>query len=465
MRKKFAAFVLTVVMLVSVFFVMPVYGASDAPKIIGESALVMDMTTGKVLYELNADARMFPASTTKMMTAILAIENLNLDNKLTCDDEVAATKGSVLGLKNGEEVNIKALLYATMVRSANDGAVALAKAVSPNVESFANLMNKKAYELGCKDTHFVNPSGLHNDDHYSTARDLALIARYCMQNEVFRDVVKQPSFTLPATNMSDARSVTSTNLMLFDTTDANRIYVGNELRYCKYDDCIGIKTGYTPEAQGCLVSAATRKGTTILCVVLKSDNYGRFSDSINLLEWAFKNYRTLNVMTAGTTLGAIKVKRGEFNKVEVELTEDIILTVPAEAADSVISTELQVEEELEAPVSAGQKVGELVVYESGIQKESYKVVACSDVEEGGILSNFYVEDATAKRIFFSIIGVIAFIFVLLVSYVLIKRAENKRKRARRAAKLKAKQAEEARRRQMWEKEYNERFHRYTDPDD
>lgn len=463
--KRIVSFILTVVMLTSVFFIVPSYAETPVPSIEAEAAIVMDMSTGKILYEVNADEKMYPASTTKMMTAILALENLDIDKKLTCDDEVAATKGSVLGLKNGEEVPIRQLLYATMVRSANDGAVALAKAVAPNVESFADMMNLKALELGCTGTHFVNPSGLHDDEHYSTAHDLALIANYCMQNETFRDIVIQPNYTLPATNLSEPRSVDSTNLMLYDTNDANRIYVGNELRYCKYDDCIGIKTGYTPEAQGCLVSAATKHGTSILCVVLKSSNYGRFADSIKLLDWAFANYRTVNVMSAGTTFSAIRVKRGAVNKVGIELADDIIRTIPSEASDSVVSTELQLEEELTAPVSKGQKVGVLILYESGIEKERFKVVATEDVSEGGILSNFYIEDATAKRIGLTVLGVFLFIVALLVSYVLIKRAELKRKKARRAAKLKAKQEEEARRRQMWEREYDERYHRYTDPDE
>ena len=463
--KRSIAFMLTVILTVSVFFAVPSYATTEAPKIIGEAAYVMDMTTGKVLYELNADERYYPASTTKMLTAILAIENLDLDKKLTCDDEVAATRGSVLGLKNGEEVNIKQLLYATMVRSANDGAVALAKAVSPNIESFSALMNQKAHELGCTNSNFVNPSGLHDNEHYSTAHDLARIARYCMQNEVFRDVVKQPDYTLPPTNLSDARQVVSTNRMLYDVDDANRIYVGGELRYCKYDYCIGIKTGYTPEAQGCLVSAATKNGTTILCVVLKSDDFGRFSDSISLLDWAFANYRTMNVMSAGTTLGAIKVRFGEFNKVGVELAKDIVRTVPAEMSNSSVTTELELKEQLEAPVSKGQEVGQLVLYEGGVEKDRFKVVASEDIKEGGFLSRFYVEDATARRILYTVVGVIVFIFALLVAYVLIKRAEIKRKKARRAAKLKAKQAEEARRRQMWEREYDERFRRYIDPDE
>ena len=173
----------------------------------------------------------------------------------------------------------------------------------------------------------------------------------------------------------------------------------------------------------------------------------------------------MNVMSAGTTLGAIKVRFGEFNKVGVELAKDIVRTVPAEMSNSSVTTELELKELLEAPVSKGQEVGQLVLYEGGVEKDRFKVVASEDIKEGGFLSRFYVEDATARRILYTVVGVIVFIFALLVAYVLIKRAEIKRKKARRAAKLKAKQAEEARRRQMWEREYDERFRRYIDPDE
>ncbi len=462
--KKAISIIISVVMLVSVFFALPVSAASEVPNLEAEASLVMDLSTGTVLHAQNADERVYPASTTKIMTCILALEMLDMNTVVTCDDEVAATGGSVLGLKDGEEITVKDLVNAMMVRSANDCALALAKEAGGNLESFIVKMNDKAAALGCTGTHFVNPHGLHDDDHYTTASDLAIIARYCMQNDTFRQIVAQAEYTVPATNKSEARTVQNSNLLLFDENDANRIYVNNELRYCKYEDCIGIKTGYTTEAQGCLVAAAQKHGTTILTVAMKSSNFGRYADSIKLLDWAFDNYRTLRVMDKGADLGIVKVKKGEFNKVSVNCGETLLATIPSEASDAIITTEVVLDESVTAPVAEGQKLGSVLMFESGNQIGSYDVVATEAIAEGGFLSNFGIEDATARRIGHILLAILIFLFLCLVAYVLIMRRQTRIKRERRAAKIRARQEEELRRRRQWENDYEERYKqsRYSD---
>jgi len=452
-------------MLVCMLFEFPAYGLTLEPTLEGEAAILLDLTTGEILYEKNADERLYPASTTKMMTCILALEHLDMNKVLTMDDEVHATGGSVLGLKDGENISVKDLVNALMVRSANDCGVGIAKGVSGSVSDFANEMNAKAKELGCTGTHFVNPHGLHADDHYTTARDLSIIAQYCMKNETFREIVKQPNYTVPATNMNEEVLVVNTNYMLYDESDANRIYVGNELRYCKYEGCIGIKTGYTSQAGGCLVAAATRGNTTLLSVVLKSSTYGRFADSIKLLDWGFENYRTLNVASAGMDLGTIPVKKGEFNKVGTELASDIFITVPNDAADSVIQQDPRLDESVKAPVAAGTVVGKYVIVESGTEVAEYDIITTADIAEGGILSNFGIEDSVARKIKYTILGIILVLFTALVVWVLYKRHETKVKRARRDAKRAAYRAEQARKRAEWEAQYDRRYEKPVPPDE
>ena len=452
-------------MLVSVFFAIPAYGLTPEPTLEGESAILLDLTTGEILYELNADARQYPASTTKMMTAILTLEKLDLNKILTMDDEVHATGGSVIGLKDGENISVNDLLNALLVRSANDCGVALAKGISGSVAGFADLMNEKAKELGCKGTHFSNPHGLHSDDHYTTARDLSLIAQYCMQNKTFREIVKQSTYTVPETNKNPEVTVVNTNYLLYDQNDSNRVYIGNELRYCKYDGCIGIKTGYTSQAGGCLVAAATRDNTTLLSVVLKSSTYGRFADSIKLLDWGFENYRTMDVAKAGEDLGVIPVKKGEFNKVAVELADDITVTVSNEASNDFVRTEARLDESVRAPFDAGTVVGKYVVIEGGIETETHDIITSGGIAEGMFLSNFGIEDSVSRKIKFTIIGIIATLFAALVIWVLYKRHETKVKRARRDAKRAAYRAEQARLRAEWEAQYDRRYEKEVPPDE
>ena len=463
--KKLISSITAVLMLVSVIFVYPAFGLTQTPSLEGEAAILLDLTTGEVLYEQNADEKLYPASTTKMMTCILALENLDMNKVLTMDDEVHATGGSVIGLKDGENISVEVLINALMVRSANDCGVGLAKGISGSVASFADKMNAKAEELGCTGTHFVNPHGLHDDEHYTTARDLSIIAQYCMKNETFREIVRQPMYTVPATNMNPEVLVVNTNYMLNDENDANRIYVGNELRYCKYDGCIGIKTGYTSQAGGCLVAAATRGNTTLLSVVLKSSTYGRFADSIKLLDWGFENYRTLNVAKAGEDTGTIAVKKGEFNKVGTELSSDIYVTVPNDAADSIIQPDVRIDESIKAPVSAGTVVGKYVIVESGNEVAAYDIITTEDIAEGGFLSNFGIEDSVARKIKYTILGIFLLLFTALVVWVLYKRHETKVKRARRDAKRAAYRAEQARKRAEWEAQYDRRYDKPVPPDE
>lgn len=228
-------------------------------EIYSEAAILVHSDSGKILYSKNADEKRYPASTTKILTAILAIENFSLEDKLTASYEAVMSIPS--GYSNaaiqvGETLTVKELLEVFLVHSANEAGFILAEEISGSFSEFANLMNKKAQEIGCKNTHFTNPSGLHDENHYSTAYDLAQIAKYCMQNETFRSFVSMPSCTIAPTDMYEERYFRNTNEMLNSRSEYYN------------ENIIGIKTGYTSQAKNCLISGYKQNNIELISVVL-----------------------------------------------------------------------------------------------------------------------------------------------------------------------------------------------------
>ncbi len=451
---------LTIFFLISILLFLsaaPAGALTPQPVPEAESALLMDMATGEILFEKAADRPLYPASTTKMITCLLALELLDPEATILIDAQVPKTQGNSIKLREGEEVRVLDLLYSMMTESANDSAVALARAISGSVPEFAALMNEKARQFGALNTNFVNPHGLQDPLHVSTARDLALIAKGCMENETFRTLASTVSYQMAATNKSDPRTFQSTNRLLWDQQASTSVYVNGVLRTCKYEGCIGIKTGYTSDAQGCLVSAARRGDSVLLSVVLNSSDLGRFADSISLFEWGFENYKTVYVLQAGTELGTVPVRRGAFNKVMALPPGPIAATVPVEASESVLSTEVRLDPSVRAPVAAGQKIGEILLLESGAQIGSYPALAAAAVEEGGVLSIFGIQDAAA-----ALIGKVALVmtialFLLATVYVVYKRRQIRRKKEERARRLREEKAREEERRQEWERRYESRY--------
>lgn len=232
--------------------------------------IAMELSTGTVLEESNADRKLPMASTTKIMTAIIVIEENDLDEVITVPDEAVGVEGSSIYLKKEEQIDIRDLLYGLMLRSGNDSAAALAIHNSGSIESFVEKMNAKAKSIGAENTQFKNPSGLPDDEHYTTARDLCAIARYAMQNRIFREVVATKSYK------GKFRSYSNKNKMLYNYSGAN-----------------GVKTGYTIKAGRCLVSSAERNGMNVICVVLNSpDMYLR---SEQILDECFANYKLIEI--------------------------------------------------------------------------------------------------------------------------------------------------------------------------
>lgn len=257
---------------------------SRAPDLVANAAIVMDASTGQVLYEKNAHEKKYPASITKIITTIIALEhNVDFNETITMSENAiwdVERDSTLIGLDVGEKVTVGDLIYATMVKSANECAYALAEHVSGDIESFAKLMNEKASEIGCEDTHFVTPNGLHNDDHYTTAYDMALITKYALQNDTFREIAGTLSYTVPATNLTEETR---------PLWNGNKMINPSEPYYYEY--CEGGKTGYTSKANNTLVSFAKKDGLELICVILDCDGAKySYSDSKALYNYCYNNY-------------------------------------------------------------------------------------------------------------------------------------------------------------------------------
>lgn len=256
------------------------------PDVNAESAILMDINTGTVLYEKNMDEQMYPASTTKILTTLLALENSSLDETVTFSHNAVFSiepGSSHIGITNGEQLTMEQSLYGIMLESANEVSNAVAEHVGGSIDGFVAMMNKKAEELGCKNTHFTNANGLPDENHYTSAYDLALIGRAAMQNETFRKITSNTSYTIPPTNLQEQpRYLSNHHKML-----PKRLYA--------YPDCIGGKTGYTNVARQTLVTFAKRGDLELVCVIMKAESPSQFTETANLFDWGFENFQILNI--------------------------------------------------------------------------------------------------------------------------------------------------------------------------
>lgn len=256
--------------------------------IYSEAAILIEAKTGKILYDKDIYSRKYPASTTKILTAIIAIENCDLEEKAKAShNAIFSVKSgySIANIQEGESFTIRELLEVLMLQSANEAANILAEHISGSVEGFSKLMNQKAKEIGCLDSNFVNANGAHNENHYSTAYDLAMIAKYCMQNETFRQLAKMQECSLPVTEkFEEERIFRNTNSLM----QANSRYY--------YPYCNGIKTGFTTPAKNCLISSSNKNGFELISVILHAESTedglsARYVDTINLFEYGYNNFK------------------------------------------------------------------------------------------------------------------------------------------------------------------------------
>lgn len=438
MRKK--AYLLVMVILLMWVQAVPAFaGELNPADLEAKSAVVIDADTGKMLYEKDAHTRREPASITKIMTCMLALENLKLDQVVTISGPIQIV-GNGLDLKPGEQITAEDLLYGLMVHSANDAAVALAEEVSGSVEEFAHLMTVTAQQCGAYNTKFLNPNGLNwagQEEHLTTAYDMAMIARAAMRDEKFRELVSTVSYTIPATNKSGPRKLHSTNLTLWDTKD--KIKVNGKVRHPKYEGSIGIKTGLTSTAGSCFVGEVEKNGTRLISVVLFSGNLTRYSDTIAMWEYCLdKYYTTHKVVKKGQELERVRIRRGAHRYVKTKARSDAAITIPKGETTKNFKTEF-VSDGTEAPVKKGQRVGTVQVYNGDVLISSSDALAAEAVERGGPLSVFGIPDWMAILIYIIAAGCV----LLLVNFKVIRprkeRARAARRRERQMAEMGARQ--------------------------
>lgn len=428
------------------------FGAEAPPEIGADSAILIDAATGQILYDKNMHKQEYPASTTKLITALLTLENLDLNKTVTIDAETPFTEGSRIYLLENEQVTVEQLLYALLLESANDAAVALGKEIAGSVPAFAEMMNKKAKALGAQNTNFVNPNGLHEDAHVTTAYDLAMIAKEAMKNKKLRELVTTYRYIIPQTNMQETRYLYNTNRLIYD--EVTKVTVNGVLRPAKYEGATGIKTGYTSHAGGCLISGAKRGDTELIAVVMKSSDAGRFADSITLLDYGFANYKSAKAMSAGTELGEIKVSRGSLRNVGVVAKDDAFATLPIEASGELLKTKVVLPDKIKAPIVKGQKVGEVEIYAGDELVGKVDAVAIGEIAKGGILSIVGVPDSVASIIEMVFAIIIGLFILLLGAYILLKRRQIKRRKLRRQQRAYRLQGEQ----QSYLKQSNQRSH-------
>lgn len=319
---------------ISGLLILVLMPTADAVGTSASAAILMEADSGKILYEQNIHEQRLIASITKLMTALVAVESgMDLQTTVVVDPAWTGIEGSSIYLQAGEKVTLEVLLYGMLLRSGNDAAVAAAGVCGGTVDDFVGRMNEKAVQLGMKNSRFANPSGLNAEGHYSTAYDMALLARACLKNEVLSKIMSTKTVTL-----------------------GTRIFTNHNKLLWRYDGCIGLKTGYTEKAGRTLVSAARRDDMTLVCVTLNDPN--DWSDHAGLFDYGFEQFQRGVLCTAGETICRLPVKDSLLSFAPVTVTEDIAVPLrKGEEAERKISLEQEI---LLAPVPAGTRVGEAV---------------------------------------------------------------------------------------------------------
>lgn len=412
--RKFLLFLLVSILLLNTF----VFAQEDI-NLIAEGAILIDMDCDEILYEKNAHEKLYPASTTKIMTAILAIENGNMQDMVTVDEEVISlTEGAHIALDYDEEVLLEDLLNAMLIASGNDAALSLGKHVGGSLDNFVKMMNDKAKELGAINTHFVNPNGLHEDEHYSTAYDLSLITKYAMENETFREIVKKSSYVIDPTNKKDeARYLYNTNKFLYGN---GKMDLDGKIVPIEYEGISGVKTGTTSHAKSCLVSFANRSGRNLLSVVLKSSNPGVYADTTKLLNHGFNDFEKSIVAQANEFVDNINIENGELPYVSAILDESLFYSLK-ESDLSKVEKIVNLKKDIKAPILKGDILGTADYSLDGKTIGQLNIVSTLDVD--AIPTPKFYQVFLDKWYLF----VFAFLIIFRIVYLYAKSHKKKRR--------------------------------------
>lgn len=426
----------------------------EGPEVQSPAVILMEMSTGTVLYEKNADEQHYPASITKIMTTLLALENSELDEIVTFSDEaIDNTEGSGISRDYGEQMTMEQCLYAVMLSSANECAYAVAEHVGGTVDHFVEMMNEKAAELGCTNTHFVNPHGLFDENHYTSARDMALIAKAAYENETFRIITGTARYTIPPTNKHDEQT---------DLQNHNEmLYPWQTLKY-RYEYCTGGKTGYTNVARSTLVTYAEKDGMSLVCVVMQTESPNQWIDSTDLFNYAFDNFQMFNIADNETrydTSEAVEVGALNNNKAFVDIDRDAVIVLPKTTEFSDATSQIVYDDIDQSVVGsitytyAGREVGRADIIKTGVEIEGFVFDNEKDMEletEEQEKSTVRIKPLTIILIVLGIVAAAVLGFAIKVVadnyYIIRHNMEVKKSRREQFKKVKTKNRHRRRRR-------------------
>jgi len=341
--------------------------AIDTPT--ATAAILIDGETGQILYEKNSHLHRPPASLTKILTAIIAIEEGNLQDRVKVSQRAVYQEGSSIYLEEGEELRLEELLYAILLASGNDASVAIAEHISGSVEKFALLMNKKARDMGAISSNFLNPSGLPQAGHISTAYDLAMIMRYSLKNSVFSRIISTKTRTISWDNNEWGRGLRNHNKLLWS-----------------YEDITGGKTGYTKAAGRCLLASARKGDREVIAVVLNCPD--DWLEVRNLLNYGLNNFKQVNVINKGEVIHQILWEDAREGKLSIMAGDQVNILIPS-GGEIKIKKELYIKPELKLPIKKGEIIGYLKIYSKGELFSKSDLIALNDLNYNSIFLRFW----------------------------------------------------------------------------
>jgi len=422
------------------FALTPQYGIK------AEAGLLLDITTGEVLYGKNPDTPMYPASLTKALTAILVLEDLNLDDVVTIDDKSPFVDGSKMYLTPGEQLTVNQLLNTMLIKSANDAALALARYHSGTIEAFSEAMNAKAIEIGATGSNFVNPNGLHDDAHVTTARDLGLIAAYAMKMPEFADIVKKTRLTIAPTNKQpEIRVYNNSNKLLWAEGSKYKMnYKGSNINI-KYDIVTGVKTGFTNKAQQCIIASAKDGEKEMLAVILKTDANSIYSDARTLLDFGLYEIDSETLIHENDFVVSYDLNNEKGNKVDLVAKNTVKSYKIKGETLATAEQNLVMNEGIELPIQEGETLAILEFVNEGEVIGQTELIASSSISDKDMFTEdtkFFNEDKETSiyvKIGFTVLKVIAALFLwrFIMTFINLQKRKREIRKSKRKNQFKA----------------------------
>ncbi len=428
MRYRFKYLLVVTVIALIATIIPTITFAEGAPTIDSPNGVLIDYKTGKILFNKNAHQQTYPASTTKVMTAILTLENANLADKVTVDYDLYVDGSSMYLLKD-ESFSVEELLKALLIRSANDSAEVLAIHIAGSVENFVDMMNIRAKELGALNTNFTNPHGLPDPKHITTAYDLAIITKHAMGFDLFREIVSAPMLTLKATEQTpENRIYRSTNKFLWATGKSNTILYNGKYIDTKYDIIDGVKTGYTGDAKYCLISSGAKDDYRMISVILGAeDNNTLYTDSRNLIDYGLNNFKLVQLSSKNSSQLSVDVKNGKRTNIDLLFKDDKFATLPIDKNFNDIIEDVTLYKNIKAPVTRGQRLGRVTYYLDNEPIEEVDLVAENHVDRKGLLARLLYHILNPSK------SLIIFVFMFLLWQVFVGYLRVKKRKRRKFA--------------------------------